>query len=136
MQFLRTSTCIWTYHLKHKQTNYTSQSMIKPYEKNWIKIKTPNLTQQRSNKSNQISCSSCPKTRNLEKFKQQKWNSSCPKTRNLEKLKTKKSLNNKNWNSSCPKTANPENFKQQKLKLLMPKKKKNWKPRKIQKLET
>ena len=27
-----------------KKTNYTSESMIKPYEKNWIKIKTPNLT--------------------------------------------------------------------------------------------
>ena len=27
-----------------KKTNYTSESMIKPYEKKWIKIKTPNLT--------------------------------------------------------------------------------------------
>ena len=76
--------------------------MIKPYEKNWIKIKTPNLTQQRSNKSNQISYSSCPKTRNPEKLKQQEL----------------KLLMSKNWKPK--KVENPENFKQQKLKLLMP----------------
>ena len=75
MQFLRTSTCIWTYHLNHKQTNYTSESMIKPYEKNWIKIKTPNLTQQHSNTSNQISYSSC--------LCQQNW-----KHRKVQKLET------------------------------------------------
>ena len=46
--------------------------MIKPYEKNWIKIKTPNLTQQRPNKSNQISYFSCPNPRNPEKLKTHK----------------------------------------------------------------
>ena len=54
--------------------------MIKLYEKNWIKIKTPNLTQQHSNKSNQISYFSCPKTRNPKKLKTQK----SSKTRNPE----------------------------------------------------
>ena len=104
MQFHRTSTCIWTCHLNHKQTNYTFESTIMSYEKNWIKIKTPNLTQQCSNKSNQIPCSSCPKTRNPEKFKQQKLKllmSKNWKPRKVEKLITQKTSNNKNYNSSC-----------------------------------
>ena len=46
--------------------------MIKSYEKNWIKIKTPNLTQQLSNKSNQVSYSSCPCQQKLKTQKSSK----------------------------------------------------------------
>ena len=46
--------------------------MIKLYEKNWIKIKTPNLIQQHSNKSNQISYFSCPCQQKLKTQKSSK----------------------------------------------------------------
>ena len=71
--------------------------MIKLYKKNWIKIKTPNLTQQCSNKSNQnlmflMSKNWKPiKVENPENFKQQKLKLLLPtKIENPEKFKNKK----------------------------------------------
>ena len=95
MQFLRTSTCIWTYHLNHKQT--------------------PNLTQQRSNKKKIKSL--VPHVQKLEtqkSWKPRKVQTTKIETPHVRKLETQKSLNNKNWNSSCPKTGNPEKLKTQK----------------------